>query len=784
VTSAGASFIFKPEHHVQQTEVLLELLWGPRNGDYLIFEWVYSFAGKQFARHHVFQRPTLDTDLLRATLAFLPDPTTPEHLQLRITGRYRSADVIRFECSLSPLETAIALRLQYHRPTNRYYFERLNDDALRRLRGQEQELSMEETATLLSLLDQTKRLDLTAAGVPNFNLVDGTTALVTEKSSPFILFKGYNPGTWFFAPRWGRLATNSAGRPAFTVSKKVHNKPDGSKETIGGVLSFMLELVYELPSLDEQRRWRELIAQFGGVPAGTPISFQPMRLYGGRMTVHGIGKYAAPDQVFKDISVGAASTIGFAIELTGEGADHFYQQVGNAQSVAPQIAVMCSFNYDYMLPQCSIRALGSKQKTYDYFSINAKARASYFGLVNGSAEYSQTRAELKQTGGLDVDVVGTPPQGVDLGKLLDGIYASFVKICCQDWIVPDSTPVTAPEPGGFFGGASVNLKQMHFDDQAQFTETVNFEGIRQEVHQVSFNFEQQLSSLDPKYHCVLEQDDIKVPFLLTVSQSSKVSRYALAATYTTAAGPIQVVMEPIDARTGGIRGGVIQWPAEGLKPTSANLAITVDFVPPDTGYVFEQVLRIPDSGVSSYFQADVFTQDTEVFLSLGEANATGMALFEWQWDPPQGGGPMPRPPHSGHIMLKSETFADPNNVPSCRIQFGLRPDDWKPDGNYPRIRVALRGISGSWAKKPKVTGTIDLFQSTVVVEWDGVHGLSNQLSVPELLIERRRQWLKAREQHWCEVHALETARVMVAADTAGSNDALSAQKSSDEDLRD
>ena len=73
-------------------------------------------------------------------------------------------------------------------------------------------------------------------------------AQATDPQMPFILFKGYNPDTWFYAPRWGRIAKNTNGEPAFTITKKVRNNPDGSKTAVGGVLSFMVELVVELPS--------------------------------------------------------------------------------------------------------------------------------------------------------------------------------------------------------------------------------------------------------------------------------------------------------------------------------------------------------------------------------------------------------------------------------------------------------------------------------------------------------------------------------------------------------
>src|SRR5262249_40763644 len=159
---------------------------------------------------------------------------------------------------------------------------------------------------------------------PNFNLVDGTVAIATDPQMPFILFKGYNPDTWFYAPRWARIAKNPAGEPAFLVTKKVRNNPDGSQTTVGGVLSFMIELVTELPSDNERKSWENLIRTLYNLqPRSGAFNFQPLRLTQGKMNVYGLDTYTRPGQPLKDVDVGASSSIGFAVELTPDGADHF-----------------------------------------------------------------------------------------------------------------------------------------------------------------------------------------------------------------------------------------------------------------------------------------------------------------------------------------------------------------------------------------------------------------------------------------------------------------------------
>jgi hypothetical protein len=125
-------------------------------------------------------------------------------------------------------------------------------------------------------------IDLAATNVAGFNLVDGTVAIATSPQMPFILYKGYNPDTWFYAPRWGRMGKNPDGEPAFRVTKKVRNNPDGSQTTVGGILSFLVELVVELPTGDQLDEWTNLITTLYNLqPSAGQFNFQPLRLTAG-----------------------------------------------------------------------------------------------------------------------------------------------------------------------------------------------------------------------------------------------------------------------------------------------------------------------------------------------------------------------------------------------------------------------------------------------------------------------------------------------------------------------
>jgi hypothetical protein len=579
-------------------------------------------------------------------------------------------------------------------------------------------------------------LDLTAADLPNFNLVDGTVAIATDPQMPFVLFKGYNTDTWFYAPRWGRIAKNPNGEPAFTITKKVRNNPDGSKTTVGGVLSFMVELVTELPNDQQRQIWDQLIKTLYNLqPRAGVFNFQPLRLTHGKMNVFGLDMYARPGQPLKDVDVGASSSIGFAVELTPDGADHFAAMLGASPSpFPPQVAIIFSFKYQYLVPQCVVQAHGSKKKTYDYFSVNAKARASYFGLVNGSFDYQSTRADLRQMQGLDVRIVGTPPQGVDQQKLLDSIFDMFVKMEVGQWIQPDPKPVEAPEPGGFFGGVSVAMKSVSLSDEAQFDETLSFTAINEEIFQVSFNFEQQLGAFAAAKHLFIEQDDIKLPFKLAIGSSEKVKIVVPSASYTTTTGPQNVQCRTVDGKDGGLTDGIIQftWPQ---KPTSAQISLIVNFVPPfGPGYEFRSTEPVSDTGAAFLFEPDQFVQRTRLFFIIAATTAdlASKALFKWEWTPPQAGG-TPRPKVSGFFLVAPDPNGTANNLPTYDLEFPYHPEDWKGEGT-PKIQYKVQGLTGEW-KSRTASGTIGIGETSLAFDWDGVTSIGDTLAIPALLTQ-------------------------------------------------
>ncbi len=591
-------------------------------------------------------------------------------------------------------------------------------------------------AMVPDLFTPSQLLDLTAVSLPNFNLVDGTVAIATDPQMPFVLFKGYNPDTWFYAPRWARIALNPVtGEPAFMVTKKVRNNPDGTQTTVGGVLSFMIDLVVELPSQEEQKKWTNLIKTLYRLePGAGAFNFQPLRLSPGKMDISGLDPYVLPGQPLKNIDVGASSSVGFAFELNAEGADHFAAMLGAPTPVTPQVAILITFKYQYLIPQCDIQSHGFKKKAYDYFSWNLKARASYFGLVNGSFDYQSVRADLRSTQAYDVSVVGSPPPGVDLQKLLDATFDMFLKMQVGEWIQPDAKPVETSQPGGFFGGVSVSMKNVSLSDTAQFNEHMSFSGISEGIHQVSFNFEQQVGAFSPAKHLFIEQDDIKLPFKLAIGNCEKVRVIAPSASYTTATGPRTVQCNAVDGKNGGLTEGTIQftWPQ---RPTSAQISLVVNFISPfGPGYEFRVTKPVSDTGAAFLFEPDQFIQRTRLFfvMAVTVTDLSSKALFQWEWTPPQTSGTA-RPKMSGFFLITPDPNGNPNNLPTYDIEFPYHPEDWTGEST-PKIQYKVQGLTGEW-KNRTAAGSISIGDASVAVDWSQSTSIGGILAIPAALTQ-------------------------------------------------
>lgn len=553
-------------------------------------------------------------------------------------------------------------------------------------------------------------MDLANASGVDFNVVDG--GYEAPPSIPWKLFRGHGTDVWFFAPSLGKLATRPDGSPALALTAKVRNNADGSRTWVGGTLSFLIQVTQEIPSTDVIKGWQDLLKSQGLLPHGASFQFQPLPLTQGRMNVYGLEDKVLPGgQPTRDVPIGTSSAIAFAINLTGDAARDYYIAMKSRTAIPPQVAIVCSFKYQKLLPTCQIKMSGSKKKTYDYFSDDFKARASYWGLVSASVERSRVRADLRNSGAFTLDVIGTPPPGIDIAKLTDAMTDKFLLKEAGEWIKPDPTPAQASSPGGFFGGVSYSMKTVNISASETFSGTINVADLIMEPHDISFDFESAISQLDPDKHAVLIEDDRKLDLKLVIGNCPMILQSTSVASYTRGGVPVRVSVPDL-LGAGGITSGIIQW-TQGLetKPTSAELESAFIFQSPYPSYIVKRTVPVSDSGAVLAIFPDNFVQRSNLIFTFDGTSPDNVALCQWKFTPPPGSTSLP-------VSRVVRISGDPNpgNLPSTDIVFPLKEDDVLNGG---KVEVKVKGLRGDWAGKETPTMKLDLGQSALAIDWMG-----------------------------------------------------------------
>jgi hypothetical protein len=354
---------------------------------------------------------------------------------------------------------------------------------------------------------------------------------------------------------------------------------------------------------------------------------------------------------------------------------------------------------------------GSKQKTYEYFSTSFKARASYWGLVDANFERSTVRADLRTSGAFRIDVIGTPPQGIDLAKLTAAMTDKFLLQEVGQWIDPKPEPVDAKAPGGFFGGASYSMKSMNFSASDSFTGTINVSDVILETHDIAFNFESAMAQLDPSKHAVLIEDDRKLDLKIVIGDCPLVQQSTGVASYTRGNEPVRVQVPDLTS-SGGITSGIIQWSA-GLepKPTSAQMETAFIYTSPYPSFVLKRTIPISDAGAVLAIFPDNYVQRTEVVFLFDGTSPNNLALCQWQWTPPAGSSSLPVS-RITRISMDSNSL----NLPSMQIVFPLKEDDVINGG---KLELKVKGLRGDWTGKETPSISLSLGQGGVAVDWTG-----------------------------------------------------------------
>jgi hypothetical protein len=494
--------------------------------------------------------------------------------------------------------------------------------------------------------------------VAEFNVADGTVGMVFKTGSPFALYKGYQDNTWFYAPRAARVSRRADDKPMYSITRnRKRLAAGGGLETMGGVFACQIELVVPVPTVEEQKEWTEHIELASGIrPTGAAqtFRFQPMRLRKGRLNVYGVNSYVDDPSKYVDIPVGASASIPITLELNAMGADTFVTAVGNGAKGNLPVTARLSYVFDQVVPECRYKLTVDGKKTFDYFSVNAKARASYYGWVGGQADLAHTRSELQNIQAVKIEWIKRPSGGMadeQIKRLETAIIDSWIKSILDKIIdKPQIDPAVAPDPKGFFGGVSVSLKSFEEVQDVFVTAEYTYTELHEELFDVSYVFDPLLGISVPADHLTDVVGDNMLPISINLGKDTNVYRYTGQYGYRKADGTYMTNSYSCDGQIGGTLPGVIQFAVGEPMPETTEITLSVEWNEESWEDRTERVVyKNAESGVNHLFSPGNNLANIQVLSDLEREEKDTIAFLSYRSVLPDHEG-KPVKNYSGNIV--------------------------------------------------------------------------------------------------------------------------------------
>jgi hypothetical protein len=496
--------------------------------------------------------------------------------------------------------------------------------------------------------------------------VDASAPFVFADNLPLAFFKSTDPMTWLYAARAGRIAADGDHyRFALVRNRKHEQGPSGGLELVtkGGQFAAQLNVAALVATPEEESAWTEAIKRNSSfVPPGVDrLNLRPLGLRNGRMTIAGLEGLVANPNAFRDVPVGMQTSVPIGLELTANGADTLWQIL--QQSKGFPVSVRFDYDYDVLFPGAHYRITANTRKVYDFFSVNVKARASYFGLFGGQADISVVRSELAASGAVQIEWLARP-EGFDesrIAHLENSILDSFAK-SALNLMVKDVVPNTeAPDPGGFFGGVSVTLKDLHEVETLDLSGEFKENDLRTQTFSFSFSF-LQLAGLDPDAYGVDVTGDNMLPITLSLGKDpSHVQKYICQYGYRRPDGTVQSDRAEATGVDGLLLMGVVQWGQNEPEPANTEIQFLVDWEKLEwEDYTTKLTRANGDSGVLFQFTPGNFIKEVVLLCDFPRADPGTFATIEWRTVlPPNPDGTQPKN-YSGGVIYEG---AGQNTIP-------------------------------------------------------------------------------------------------------------------------
>jgi len=488
--------------------------------------------------------------------------------------------------------------------------------------------------------------------------VDASAPFVWSDDHPLTFFKGTRENTWLYASRAGRIAVDGNGRYRLAIARnrKRERNAGGGIELVtkGGVLAAQINVAPLVGTVEDEKAWSDAIKrQSPFVPPGVDrLVLRPLGLRDGTMTISGLEGLVADPAAYRSVPIGLQTAVPITVELTPDGADRVWGMLGGA---ALPINVRFDYLMDVLYPSAHYRITANTLQIYDFFSVNAKARASYYGLVGAEAEAEVVRSELLGSGAVKIEWLAKPAGFDDarVAELQKSILDAFAKSALDLMVAEVVTDTEAPDPSGFFGGVSVKLKDVEQVRHLELSGEYQQSDLRTQTFSFSFSF-LQLGPIDPAVYGSDVTGDNMVPITVNLGRESRYTRrYLCQYGYRRPDGTVVSDSAEAAAEDGLMIRGVAQWGQHDAAPETSDIQFAVDWIDGDWEDYATVVQRdIRASGVLFEFTPGNYVKDLMVHCDFARAEPGTFGMFEWRTVlPPNPDGTRPKN-YSGGFFLE------------------------------------------------------------------------------------------------------------------------------------
>jgi hypothetical protein len=460
--------------------------------------------------------------------------------------------------------------------------------------------------------------------------VDASGPLVFSDDDILAFFKATAPDTWFYAPRAGRIAMDGDKYRAVLVRNR--KKSAGGLDTKGGIFSTQINLAPIVGTIEEERAWTDAIKRNSPfVPVGLDrLTFRSLGLRNGRMTISGLEGTVADPAAYRDVPIGVQTTLPISLPLTADGADTLWGILGT--SAGFPMNVRFDFDYDVLYPGAHYKITADTKKVHDYFRLNMKARASYYGLVGAQTDLDVTRKELTGSGAVVIDWIARP-EGFDdsrLTQLQNSILDAFAKSALNLMVADVVADHDAPDPDGFFGGVTVKLKDFREVENLDLSGEFRENDLRTQDFSFCVSFAQ-LRNLDRAQYGVDVTGDNTIPVTLNLGKDPEhVRKYFMQYGYRKADGSFNGASAESTGGDGLLLQGVVQWDPREPEPNETEIQFAVDYERLSWEDYSVQLERDNGpSGVLYVFTPGTYIQQIAVVSDLTRSDEGEFASLEW-----------------------------------------------------------------------------------------------------------------------------------------------------------